>query len=109
MNYKLSVANPSSHYIQIEAAAENPEKKEILIQLPSWRPGRYELGNFAKNVRNFRAYEENGREIKSEKITKDRWIISCSGISKFFIRYEYYANELNAGSTFADENQLYVN
>ncbi len=32
MNYKLSVANPSSRYIQVEATAENSEKKNIEIQ-----------------------------------------------------------------------------
>jgi predicted metalloprotease with PDZ domain len=73
MNYKLSVAHPSSRYIQIEATTANPDKKEIEIQLPSWRPGRYELGNFAKNVRNFRAYDADGRELKTDKITKDKW------------------------------------
>jgi predicted metalloprotease with PDZ domain len=109
MNYKLSVANPSSRYIQIEATTENSDKKEIEIQLPSWRPGRYELGNFAKNVRNFRAYDADGRELKSDKITKDRWKISSKGTASVTVRYEYYANELNAGSTFTDENQLYVN
>ena len=109
MNYKLSIENPSSRYIQIEASTENPEKKEIEIQLPSWRPGRYELGNFAKNVRNFRAYDADGRELKSEKITKDKWKISSKGSAKISVRYEYYASDLNAGSTFTDENQLYVN
>ncbi len=109
MNYKLSVAHPSSRYIQVEATTVNPEKKEIEIQLPSWRPGRYELGNFAKNVRNFRAYDADGREVKADKITKDRWRIFSKGTAQVTVRYEYYANELNAGSTFTDENQLYVN
>ena len=109
MNYKISSANPNSRYIQIEARTENPEKKNIEIQLPSWRPGRYELGNFAKNVRNFHAYDSDMRELKFDKITKDRWAISSKGTSRVTVRYEYFANELNAGSTYVDDSQIYMN
>jgi predicted metalloprotease with PDZ domain len=109
MYYKISSPFPSSRYIKVEASTENPEKGNIEIQLPSWRPGRYELGNFAKNVRNFRAYDEDMRALKSEKITKDRWSISSKGAKRVTVIYEYFANELNAGSTFTDETQLYAN
>jgi predicted metalloprotease with PDZ domain len=60
-------------------------------------------------VRNFRAYDADGRELKTDKITKDKWKIFSWGTPNVSVRYEYYANELNAGSTFTDENQLYVN
>lgn len=109
MIYKISSANPSSRYIQVEATTENSEKKNIEIQLPSWRPGRYELGNFAKNVRNFRAYDADMRELKADKITKDRWVIASKSSPSVTVRYEYFANELNAGSTFVDDAQLYLN
>lgn len=109
MKYKISSANPSSRYIQVEATTENSEKTNIEIQLPAWRPGRYELGNFAKNVRNFRAYDEDMRELKTDKITKDRWTIFSKTASRVTVRYEYFANELNAGSTFVDGTQLYAN
>ena len=79
MKYIISSVTPNSRYIQVEAITENPEKKDIEIQLPAWRPGRYELGNFAKNVRNFRAYDADQRELKADKITKDRWAISSKG------------------------------
>jgi predicted metalloprotease with PDZ domain len=109
MYYRISSKTPSSRYLQIDAITENPEKKNIEIQLPSWRPGRYELGNFAKNVRNFKAYDSDMRELKADKITKDRWTIASKGTSKVTVRYEYFANELNAGSTFTDESQIYMN
>lgn len=109
MNYTISSPLPNSRFIRIEVFADNPAKDTLEIQLPAWRPGRYELGNFAKNVRDFRAYDEQGRELKTDKITKDLWTIAAKGVSRVAVRYEYYANELNAGSTFTDDTQLYVN
>ncbi|CAN5330091.1 PDZ domain-containing protein [soil metagenome] len=109
MIYKISSANPSSRYLQISATTGNLEKKNIEIQLPAWRPGRYELANFAKNVRNFKAYDADMREIKAEKITKDKWAIASEKTSSVTIHYEYFATELNAGSTFTDATQIYLN
>ena len=43
------------------------------------------------------------------KTAKDEWLINTDGVQAILISYLYYANELNAGSTFLNENQLYVN
>ncbi|MBI3511919.1 MAG: PDZ domain-containing protein [Bacteroidetes bacterium] len=109
MNYKLSFQYPSTRYINFEITAENISGEATYIQLPSWRPGRYELGNFAKNVRNFQAWNEEGKEISAMKITKDKWELKTKGVKRLKITYEYFASELNAGSTFLDDSQLYVN
>ena len=51
-HYQITSPNPASRYIQVVfKASVNTETTEV--RLPKWRPGRYELGNFAKNVRDF--------------------------------------------------------
>lgn len=107
INYTISFDNPSKQYISLKIEF-NSTDNEHEIQLPSWRPGRYELGNFAKNLRNFCVYANNN-QVHAKKITKDRWKISCNKNELISIHYNYYANELNAGSTFLSDNQLYVN
>jgi predicted metalloprotease with PDZ domain len=109
MNYTLSFHRPNSRYLQVEAYANLQPDELVEIQLPSWRPGRYELGNFAKNVRNFHVYDGDGRELHTAKITKDRWSVVTKGVTSIRICYEYFSSELNAGSTYLDESQLYVN
>jgi predicted metalloprotease with PDZ domain len=108
--YSISFSNPHTHFIQIEAIFETQGEQILNIQLPAWRPGRYELGNFAKNVRNFKCFDDTHQELLAEKVTKDCWKVSLINNSqKIRVSYEYYANELNAGSTYLDELQLYVN
>ncbi|MGL5890681.1 MAG: M61 family metallopeptidase, partial [Bacteroidia bacterium] len=109
MHYIFSWTNAQSRYLTITAIAENVNSASVDVQLPAWRPGRYELGNFAKNVRGFRAETPDGRALVSRKITKDCWKVECRGEETVYFVYEYYAAELNAGSTWLDETQLYVN
>lgn len=106
--FTFSIDNPNLQYIQLSVVFQTKDD-ETEIQLPSWRPGRYELGNFAKNVKNFKVYDEQNRLIGAEKIKKDRWFVDTKETSFITVKYQYYAAELNAGSTFLDGKQLYVN
>jgi len=109
MKYIVSYSNPNSHYIDIQLEVEVKSNKTLNFQLPAWRPGRYELGNFAKNIQKFRALDENGADLPLAKKTKDLWEVDCKNCSKVVVQYNYYAVDLNAGSTFLDESQLYMN
>jgi predicted metalloprotease with PDZ domain len=109
MKYTLSYQQPHQQFLDIKFEIDGVDQNELLIQLPAWRPGRYELGNFAKNVQKWGAYDANGNQLKHEKVKKDLWKVQTNGADKVEIRYNYYASELNAGSTWLDEKQLYVN
>lgn len=101
--------NPASHYIYIDMLIDGITTPSIQLQLPAWRPGRYELGNFAKNIKRLDAFSADGQCLAYQKLSKDLWEIQCAGEEKIKVTYSYYAAELNAGACFADEKQVYVN
>jgi predicted metalloprotease with PDZ domain len=109
MRYFISFHEPHKHYIDIEFTASGLRGNETLIQLPAWRPGRYELGNFAKNIQKWAAFDENGKALPFRKVSKDQWKVETKGVKTLHIRYNYYAADLNAGSTYLDSTQLYMN
>lgn len=106
--YIIDCDNAQQHFIKIKVQFPVDENKTI-IHLPSWRPGRYELGNFAKNIKNFKVFNDQNKAINFHKINKDSWEISSNETKYIKIEYQYYANELNAGASYFDEQQLYVN
>jgi predicted metalloprotease with PDZ domain len=77
--------------------------------MASWRPGRYELGNFAKNVKGLKVFNENGKVLVANKINKDAWNIETENAKRITVEYQFYAPDLNAGSTYLSKDQLYVN
>jgi predicted metalloprotease with PDZ domain len=106
--YHFSIENPQHQYIQVKASID--VRDEItMLQFPSWRPGRYELGNFAKNVRSFHVFDASGKKIAFHKTAKDIWECATKGIHEIIVYYSYYAHELNSGSSFLNEEMLYVN
>lgn len=108
VHYTFSAEERNKQYVQIKVTI--PVSEDItLVHLPSWRPGRYELGNFAKNINRFRVYNDANKPIPFQKVSKDTWEVGTSATDFISVQYNYYASELNAGSTFLSDNQLYVN
>lgn len=109
MHYAISVPDPQTRLLQIVYTVSGIETDYIEVQLPAWRPGRYEIQNFAKNIQFIEAVSATGRNCDLYKVTKDRWRVGTEGEKEIQIRYAYYANVRNAGSSYADEELWYLN
>lgn len=109
MLYRIAIADPIQHFIQLEFTIPNIHQDHIEVQLPAWRPGRYELQNFAKNIRLFDVRDADGNAVEWFKTTKDRWLIHTTGIKQVTISYQYYANQPDAGACYVDLHYLYIN
>lgn len=108
MHYHFSIPEAQTQYINI-AVEINTTEAQTTLQFPTWRPGRYELGNFAKNVRFLKVMDAAGKEISAQKTSHSVWTVDTTNTETITVKYQYYAAELNAGSTFLDKTQLYVN
>ena len=109
INYIISYKHPHRHYVDFKLETNTNSVKNMRFQLAAWRPGRYELGNFSQNIRNWCAFDENGISLNFKKINKDLWEVDTKNTKKISVTYSYYSNQLDAGSCYLDEFQLYLN
>ncbi|MBT8195619.1 MAG: M61 family peptidase, partial [Bacteroidia bacterium] len=109
MRYVIKLPNANNHLINISLHVDNIDTDELELQLPAWRPGRYEIGNFAKNIQSFKVKDSGNRIVEFIKITKDKWKINTLNLSSIIVEYDFYAYELNAGSCYFTNDQLYIN
>lgn len=115
LNLTISFQKSFKHFIDFELTFVAKRASDLSIQLPAWRPGRYELADFSKNIQKFEVFDEQGKPIKFKKVTKDNWYIDTNWenqeieTKEITISYNFYANKLDAGSTYLDDKQLYIN
>ena len=109
IKYNISYKNPHKHLIDFELTTSTNNKEKLQFQLSAWRPGRYELADFAQNIINWQAYNEKDEKLSFKKITKDLWEVECKNCNEIKIIYNFYANQLDAGACYLDEHQLYIN
>lgn len=80
----------------------------VLLSLPSWTPGAYEIANFAKHVRGFSA-RQDGTELVWDKTDYDTWRIGPTGPGPVEVRFSYHADDLDNARAWARNDFVLVN
>jgi predicted metalloprotease with PDZ domain len=109
LTYHISFEDNENRFIRLCFKISQIHQDILYLQLPSWRPGRYELQNFAKNIRKFNVLDSNRNVVHYVKTSKDRWEIDTKGISEITIEYEYFANQPDAGGSYTCNDYVYIN
>ena len=109
MNYKITTKEDNLPYIDIETTLETQGKSQLVVHLPAWRPGRYEIQNFAKFIRDVKAFDSHNDELTVKKIKKDSWRVFTKKSDKITIRYQFYADFQNAGGSLVEKDFFYLN
>ena len=109
INYTISYSHPHRHFVDFQFSTKTLGKETMQFQLPAWRPGRYELADFAQNIQKWAAFDQDNNRLSFKKITKDLWEVETKGIEEITVVYNFYSNQLDAGACYLDEHQLYLN
>ncbi len=110
IHYRISCPNPASQFLQIELRFSCTPNEKVQLQLPAWRAGRYQIANYAQNLRGFTASSTKGKPVPFTKTTKDRWeLIAPDDQHPIYVSYSYWAGKMDAGSAWVDDQQVYFN
>ncbi|QSE97946.1 M61 family metallopeptidase [Fulvivirga lutea] len=108
MKYSIKPESPLSHILIIELELQITQNSMIDFKLPIWRPGRYEAANYSKNIQKIAFEDEDGNVLSYQKKNASTWSISAPK-GKVKARYRYFAYQMDAGNSFYNEDQLYIN
>lgn len=88
------------------AAGSDP----VLLSLPAWTPGAYEISNFARWVEEFSA-ESGGRALSWDKLDYDTWRIrrESASQSRITVAFEYRADSLDNAMSWSRADFLLLN
>ena len=107
--YTLSWDAPQTHEYHISLTTLSKEGEYTLFQLPAWRPGRYYIQDFAAGISSFEAVDEEGKLLPWIKTATHDWRVQNPVSGSITIRYRFYANVLDAGSSVLNTEQAYFN
>ena len=112
IHYHVSYENPLTFYLRIQLTLDVAAEATapLALQLPAWRPGRYELQNFAQKIQRVEIIDvSTNQPLPYRKLTKDRWEVANAAGRTVRVRYNFYAHQMDAGGSWLDETQLYLN
>ena len=73
---------------------------DVLLSLPAWTPGEYEIQNFARYVMQFAATEGSG-PAAWDKVDQDTWRIHATHAGQVRVSFDYLAMTLDNSSAWS--------
>ena len=70
ISYYIAWDQPNSHFLEITMTIENWTADSLDLRIPAWRPGRYVIQNYAKNVVGFQAFDQAATSLTAKKLDK---------------------------------------
>jgi len=90
--------------MHFDVAAAGP----VLLSIPAWTPGAYELSNYARNVSAFKA-ESRGGGLLWDKTDYDTWRVRPTAAGTVDIGFEFLADTLDNAMAWSKPDFLLVN
>ncbi len=81
----------------------------VLLSLPAWTPGAYEISNFARNVSGFDAQAENGRPLRWDRADHDTWRVQTEKNEEVIVRFDYLADSLDNAMAWSTPDFAFFN
>lgn len=110
MDYTVSL-DTAGHYLNVQlsyAASATDEPSELVLVMPRWAPGYYEMLDFAKNLTDFAASDPSGKALSWQKEGLNRWRIQLPSDGQAVVSYRVYANRRDVASSRVSDDVAFV-
>lgn len=87
-------ATAQSRQLMVRMTFRTGGTEPVVLSLPAWTPGAYELSYFARNVLNFTA-TAGDRPLRWDKLDYDTWRIQPGGAQSITVSFAYVADALD--------------
>jgi predicted metalloprotease with PDZ domain len=113
VQYVVSLRHARTQMIEVDVSVAGvaPGTDHLDFIMPSWRPGRYVVLDFAGGVREVRAdsgAEAGARALECEKTDKSTWRVRTDGSGTVTLHYRIYANSLGERTRHADDSHAFM-
>lgn len=101
----INEANQSFHVVMNISGIN---KDTLLVKIPAWTPGYYQLLHFADRVSNVRAYNQKKDSLVVTKLGRNGWKFAGRTKGEFIVQYDVKAVRPFVAVPFVDTTHAYV-
>lgn len=106
--YTVSFPKPQTQTFHVKLQSSGWNQDTILLKLPQWMPGYYQIMNYADNIISLSAKDTNGKALAFNKITRNAWEVITEGKEAFNLEYEIKTNRPFVATSYVDEHHAYI-
>jgi predicted metalloprotease with PDZ domain len=95
VRYEVSVPAATPGQFHVTAQFPAAGKDTLLVSLPAWSPGNYEIQNYARYVHGFRATSSAGAPLHWDRADKDTWRIATGKSGTVTTEFDFVADTID--------------
>ncbi|HTH63875.1 MAG TPA: hypothetical protein VL563_04265, partial [Gemmatimonadales bacterium] len=95
VRYEVSIASATGHLFHVKTDFPTTGLDTLLVSLPAWSPGNYEIQNYARYVRHFAVHDPSGKALFWDRLDKDTWRVGTANSAALTIEFDYYADSID--------------
>jgi len=107
LQFVVSMPDPASHRFQTEFKVSGIQGDTVLLRMPKWMPGYYQLMDYASNVQNLKVSGEDGKSVLALKTDGNSWKVVAHNRA-FTVKYEVSAEQNFVARSFLDSTHAYI-
>ena len=105
---RFDSATAQSRTIEVDMSFAASSAGSVLLSLPRWTPGAYEMGNYARFIGEFSAASA-GSALDWDKLDPDTWRIQVLREGKIEVGFEYKADSLDNAMSWSKSDFAFFN
>ena len=91
----FDAASALARTLRVEMSFTVAGRDPVLLSLPAWTPGAYEITGFARWLSGFAAAGADGRSLQWDKVDPDTWRVRPDARGRVTVRFDYLADTLD--------------
>lgn len=108
IQYTLSMPDPTNHCFHIELSCSGWNEDTICFKMPRWMPGYYQIMDYGKEVKNFSAKDQNGKNIIIRNPDWNTWQLIIKKGTPFSLAYDVKADRKFVANSYLDTTHGYI-
>jgi len=108
VEFELSFPEPEQHTYRVEMNISGYEDDTMVLHMPRWMPGYYQIMDYAKGVVNLEAQTETGKKLLLKKSDLSSWKISGLKGNNIEIHYEIRTERSFVALSYVDNEHAYI-
>jgi predicted metalloprotease with PDZ domain len=101
-------AHAQARFVEVTMTFSTTGSAPVLLSLPAWTPGAYEITNYARWVTAFTATGD-ARTLGWDKLDYDTWRVRADGAKTVTVTFDYLADSLDNAIAWANGNFAFFN
>ena len=108
LHYLVSIPQPASHKYRVELRTQGWNQDTLVLKMPKWMPGYYQIMDYAKSVENISVKDAKGKEIPFLKVGDNTVRIAGIRNKGLVVSYDVMTSKQFVANSYVDNEHAYI-